>query len=98
MKPEIGISEIGVQVGYQPLSQLNRSFVRFTGNSPTGVRRRESMPAQGANSYNRDEMPPTGDRGSAFFNTAMGCLVTSSHQQGRERIDPHRLVHERVHA
>jgi AraC-like DNA-binding protein len=49
IKPEIRISEIGFQVGYQSLSQFNRSFVRFTGSSPSEFRRRESMSMQGAN-------------------------------------------------
>jgi len=46
LKPEVRISEIGFQVGYQSLSQFNRSFVRFTGSSPTEFRRRESAAMQ----------------------------------------------------
>jgi AraC-like DNA-binding protein len=41
LKPEVRISEIAFQIGYQSLSQFNRSFVRFTGNSPTNFRREE---------------------------------------------------------
>ncbi|GAA5481381.1 helix-turn-helix domain-containing protein [Haloferula sargassicola] len=35
LKPEKRISEIAFQVGYQSLSQFNRSFVRIVGSSPT---------------------------------------------------------------
>ena len=35
LKPEMRISEIAFQVGYQSLSQFNRSFVRIVGVSPT---------------------------------------------------------------
>ena len=48
LKPEVRISEIGFQVGYQSLSQFNRSFVRFVGSSPTEFRRRESISMQEA--------------------------------------------------
>lgn len=41
LKPEVRISEIAFQIGYQSLSQFNRSFSRFTGNSPTNFRREE---------------------------------------------------------
>jgi AraC-like DNA-binding protein/ligand-binding sensor protein len=41
LKPEVRVSEIAFQVGYQSLSQFNRSFARFTGNSPTNFRREE---------------------------------------------------------
>ncbi len=41
LKPEVRVSEIAFQIGYQSLSQFNRSFVRFTGNSPTNFRREE---------------------------------------------------------
>ncbi|WAC21683.1 PocR ligand-binding domain-containing protein [Luteolibacter sp. SL250] len=41
LKPEVRISEIAFQIGYQSLSQFNRSFARFTGNSPTNFRREE---------------------------------------------------------
>jgi AraC-like DNA-binding protein len=34
-------TEIAFQIGYQSLSQFNRSFARFTGNSPTNFRREE---------------------------------------------------------
>lgn len=39
LKPEARISEIAFQVGYQSLSQFNRSFVRIVGQSPTVFRR-----------------------------------------------------------
>lgn len=41
LKPESRVSEIAFHIGYQSLSQFNRSFVRFTGNSPTNFRREE---------------------------------------------------------
>ncbi|WP_411827039.1 helix-turn-helix domain-containing protein [Luteolibacter sp. AS25] len=41
LKPEARVSEIAFQIGYQSLSQFNRSFSRFTGNSPTNFRREE---------------------------------------------------------
>jgi AraC-like DNA-binding protein/ligand-binding sensor protein len=41
LKPEVRVSEIAFLVGYQSLSQFNRSFARFTGNSPTNFRREE---------------------------------------------------------
>lgn len=48
LKPEVRISEIGFQVGYQSLSQFNRSFFRFVGSSPTEFRRRERISTQAA--------------------------------------------------
>ncbi len=39
MKPEKRISEIAFEVGYQSLSQFNRSFARIAGQSPTNWRR-----------------------------------------------------------
>ncbi len=39
LKPEARISEIAFLVGYQSLSQFNRSFVRIVGTSPTLYRR-----------------------------------------------------------
>lgn len=41
LKPEARVSEIAFHIGYQSLSQFNRSFSRFTGNSPTNFRREE---------------------------------------------------------
>lgn len=41
LKPEVRVSEIAFRIGYQSLSQFNRSFARFTGNSPTNFRREE---------------------------------------------------------
>ena len=35
LKPEMRVSEIAFLVGYQSLSQFNRSFARIVGNSPT---------------------------------------------------------------
>ncbi|MEI7927035.1 MAG: helix-turn-helix domain-containing protein [Verrucomicrobiales bacterium] len=39
LKPEVRISEIAFLVGYQSLSQFNRSFSRIVGASPTDYRR-----------------------------------------------------------
>lgn len=39
LRPEVRISEIAFLIGYQSLSQFNRSFVRITGQSPTLFRR-----------------------------------------------------------
>lgn len=41
LKPEVRVSEIAFQIGYQSLSQFNRSFSRFTGHSPSDFRREE---------------------------------------------------------
>lgn len=41
LKPEARISEIAFLVGYQSLSQFNRSFARITGVSPTHYRREQ---------------------------------------------------------
>jgi len=41
LKPESRVTEIAFHIGYQSLSQFNRSFVRFTGNSPSNFRREE---------------------------------------------------------
>ncbi|MFK7850645.1 MAG: helix-turn-helix domain-containing protein [Akkermansiaceae bacterium] len=41
LRSETRVSEIAFQIGYQSLSQFNRSFARFTGNSPTNFRREE---------------------------------------------------------
>lgn len=41
LHPEARISEVAFQVGYQSLSQFNRSFARITGSSPTAYRRRK---------------------------------------------------------
>jgi AraC-like DNA-binding protein len=43
LKPETRISEIAFLVGYQSLSQFNRSFARVTGRSPTQYRAEELM-------------------------------------------------------
>ncbi len=37
-KPDTSVTEIAYDVGYQSLSQFNRSFRRFVGNSPSGYR------------------------------------------------------------
>jgi AraC-like DNA-binding protein len=37
----VRISEIAYQIGYQSLSQFNRSFARITGKSPTTFRREQ---------------------------------------------------------
>ncbi len=39
LRPETRISEIAFKIGYQSLSQFNRSFARLTGVSPTEYRR-----------------------------------------------------------
>lgn len=39
LRPEKRVSEIAFEVGYQSLSQFNRSFARITGSSPTVWRR-----------------------------------------------------------
>jgi AraC-like DNA-binding protein/ligand-binding sensor protein len=39
LRPEVRVSEIAYQIGYQSLSQFNRSFARITGTSPTNYRR-----------------------------------------------------------
>jgi AraC-like DNA-binding protein len=39
MRPEARISEIAFMVGYQSLSQFNRSFARIVGQAPTTFRR-----------------------------------------------------------
>jgi AraC-like DNA-binding protein/ligand-binding sensor protein len=39
LNPEVRVSEIAYQIGYQSLSQFNRSFARITGSSPTTFRR-----------------------------------------------------------
>lgn len=41
LKPDARISEIAFKVGYQSLSQFNRSFAKLTGRSPTRFRRDE---------------------------------------------------------
>lgn len=40
LKPEARVSEIAFMIGYQSLSQFNRSFARITGQSPTLYRRK----------------------------------------------------------
>lgn len=42
LRPEVRISEIAYQIGYQSLSQFNRSFARIVGTSPT-LFRKEKM-------------------------------------------------------
>lgn len=46
MKPEKRVSEIAFEVGYQSLSQFNRSFARIAGQSPT-LWRREALAGAG---------------------------------------------------
>lgn len=41
LRPQARVSEIAFHIGYQSLSQFNRSFARFTGNSPTNFRKEE---------------------------------------------------------
>jgi AraC-like DNA-binding protein/ligand-binding sensor protein len=44
-KPDARVSEIAFEVGYQSLSQFNRSFRHVTGSSPTEFRRRLFKPS-----------------------------------------------------
>lgn len=41
LRPDVRISEIAYAIGYQSLSQFNRSFARITGTSPTAYRREQ---------------------------------------------------------
>jgi AraC-like DNA-binding protein/ligand-binding sensor protein len=41
LRPEVRVSEIAYLVGYQSLSQFNRSFARITGTAPTNYRREQ---------------------------------------------------------
>jgi AraC-like DNA-binding protein len=41
MRPEARVSEVAFLVGYQSLSQFNRSFARIVGQAPTSFRRRK---------------------------------------------------------
>lgn len=56
LKPEVRVSEIAFQIGYQSLSQFNRSFARFTGSSPTHFRR-EQMETAGSVRSNGNAKP-----------------------------------------
>lgn len=47
LKPEERVSEIAFMVGYQSLSQFNRSFARIVGQSPTHYRRERLTKAAG---------------------------------------------------
>lgn len=47
LKPEKRVSEIAFEVGYQSLSQFNRSFARIVGTSPTIWRRERFNEAEG---------------------------------------------------
>jgi AraC-like DNA-binding protein len=47
LKPEKRVSEIAFEVGYQSLSQFNRSFARIVGSSPTIWRRDRFEEAEG---------------------------------------------------
>lgn len=59
LRPEVRVSEIAFQIGYQSLSQFNRSFARFTGNSPTNFRR-EQLATAGMVGENKRESEPRG--------------------------------------
>lgn len=63
LKPEMRVSEIAFQIGYQSLSQFNRSFARFTGSSPTLFRREQietaSSSRQNAKNAARRENKPS---------------------------------------
>jgi AraC-like DNA-binding protein len=39
LKPHARVTEVAYEIGFQSLSQFNRSFARFTGQSPTQFRR-----------------------------------------------------------
>ena len=44
LKADARVSEIAFEVGYQSLSQFNRSFLRITGRSPLDYRRQILQP------------------------------------------------------
>jgi AraC-like DNA-binding protein len=46
LKPEMRISEIAFKIGYQSLSQFNRSFARITGKAPTQWRKEKLAQAE----------------------------------------------------
>lgn len=49
LKPQTRITEVAFEVGYQSLSQFNRSFLKYAGESPTQFRKRmKTSPSQGA--------------------------------------------------
>jgi AraC-like DNA-binding protein/ligand-binding sensor protein len=45
LKQDARVSEVAFEIGYQSLSQFNRSFRNITGESPTGYRRRLLKPS-----------------------------------------------------
>jgi AraC-like DNA-binding protein/ligand-binding sensor protein len=63
LKPEVRVSEIAFQIGYQSLSQFNRSFARFTGNSPTNFRREQLATAGVVSGRGGDGQSGAGSRG-----------------------------------
>lgn len=53
LKPQRRVSEVAFEVGFQSLSQFNRSFARITGISPTRWRQDEMAIAQSASRFVR---------------------------------------------
>ncbi len=45
LKPHVTVTEVAFEVGYQSLSQFNRSFLRYAGEAPTKYRKRMSAGA-----------------------------------------------------
>ena len=49
LKPHARVTEVAFAVGYQSLSQFNRSFLKYAGESPTQHRKRMlRAPGEGA--------------------------------------------------
>ena len=48
LKPSATVTEVAFEVGYQSLSQFNRSFLRYAGEAPTQYRKRMSQGAAAA--------------------------------------------------
>ncbi len=47
LKPNTTVTKVAFDVGYQSLSQFNRSFLRYAGEAPTKFRKRMSQGARG---------------------------------------------------
>ncbi len=46
LQPYARITEVAFEVGYQSLSQFNRSFLKYTGESPSAYRKRMASPSK----------------------------------------------------
>ncbi len=46
LNPQVRVTEVAYDVGYQSLSQFNRSFLRYVGESPTNYRERSLVNSQ----------------------------------------------------